>query len=141
MAATTSSDSADVDTLLEQTSELTPEEQLAAAVVRLGLKHDGPRYLTWPCGRWWIQTMGFEVEDIWSIATKGTRWAHKPYESKDKCAHKKSRDVASLQREAVALYRTGVPIAEIAKRQKSTLRAVFKRLEREKRNGQANDQH
>jgi hypothetical protein len=51
---------------------LSPEETLAAAVIRYGLRMDGLDYLSFPCGSYWLAVLGFEAEAVWPMAVRGT---------------------------------------------------------------------
>lgn len=136
----------EVDGLLELTRDLSPEEALAATVVRLALKYDGPKFLTWPCGRWWIETIGFEAVSLWPMATKGTAREGTEYRAKDRCPHMSVSVVSIIKdREAYRLHKDGRTQREIAEAQsgkatKSTLRMVWRRIKREevRRNGHTN---
>lgn len=69
-------------------ADLYPEEHLAAAVLRVGLKLDGPDYVTTPCGVIWCETAGLEPELLYTKAAQAQgHHGDVSYEETPECRH------------------------------------------------------
>ena len=95
-----------------------PEELLAAAVISSALDEEGPRWLTWPCGRFWTDILGMDREYAFSMAIKNTRFAGLSYTEEPRCNHpeRKACEIATSVRSVTVHYMESQ--AEFARRSK-----------------------
>ncbi len=65
--------------------------ELAAAVLRDGVRETGPDYMNDPCARWWCDVLGLTARFLYDEACR-IRKRTLPYSPRSHCVHAQPRD-------------------------------------------------
>ena len=84
-------------------ADLYPEERLAAAIIRVGLKLDGPDFVTESCGVAWAELAGLDPELLYRLAAPEQDHEGIPYQRTDVCEHFKLGERVRTCRHGVVL--------------------------------------